>query len=154
MASAQLKMNALVTSLPLWCDVMSLSASCVQRMVWCLAGVLGVECGQWTISCSLFWSKLRPCFIQTSKLLHSYWPVVNQLCMVKMLEHLKGCHEECIACQPWHTCTSVPLAATDATFLPQLSQYHFRLAWHTFRSHLTFSPIFLYQIIFMVKSYS
>ena len=96
--------------------VMSLFPSCVPRRVWCLAGVLCVECGQcdqWTISCSLFWSKLRPCFIQTSsKLLHSSLPVVDQLCVAKMLEHLNGCHEEYEVCQ-WHTCTGVPLAAKD-----------------------------------------
>ena len=108
-------------------------------------------------SCSLFWSELRPCFIQpSSKLLHSYWPVVNQLCMVKMLEHLKGCHEEYIVCQWYsvqvcHWQPQIPnfyLSYHTITF-----QEHFRLAWHRFRSHLAFlwfrhtnSPYYMFTL--------
>ena len=109
------KFNALVvTSLLLLCDV-TFSFLCTEKgLVPCWGFVCWVWLmWQWTISCSLFWSKLKPCFIQTSsKLLHSSLPVVDQLCVAKMLEHLKGCHEEYEVCQ-WHTCTSVPLAAKD-----------------------------------------
>ena len=43
---------------------------------------------------------LKQLYMPNGKQAHSFSPVVNQLCMAKMLEHFKqGCQQEYIACQ-------------------------------------------------------